>query len=85
MSLGGKPPELYKQVRDGTADIVWTPARIHARGLSSLEVFELPTVHRGSAEATTRAIQDLMPELAADLRDVKPLLVHVHAGNAFTS
>ena len=24
MSLGGKPPELYKQVRDGSADIVWT-------------------------------------------------------------
>ena len=24
MSLGGKPPELYRQVRDGAADIVWT-------------------------------------------------------------
>ena len=24
MSMGGKPPELYKQVRDGVADIVWT-------------------------------------------------------------
>ena len=24
MSMGGKPPDLYKQVRDGVADIVWT-------------------------------------------------------------
>ena len=82
MSLGGKPPELYKQVRDGTADIVWTLPGYTPGVFPRLEVFELPTVHRGSAEATTRAIQDLMPELAADLRDVKPLLVHVHAGNA---
>lgn len=24
MSLGGAPPELYSQVRDGVADLVWT-------------------------------------------------------------
>ena len=24
MALGGKPNELYKQVRDGVVDIVWT-------------------------------------------------------------
>ena len=82
MSLGGKPPELYKQVRDGTADIVWTLPGYTPGVFPRLEVFELPTVHRGSAEATTQAIQDLLPNIEADLQNVKPLLVHVHAGNA---
>ncbi|MEM9784307.1 MAG: TRAP transporter substrate-binding protein, partial [Pseudomonadota bacterium] len=82
MALGGKPPDLYQQVRDGTADIVWTLPGYTPGVFPRLEVFELPTVHRGSAEATTKAIQDVMPELAEDLEAVKPLLVHVHAGNA---
>ena len=82
MTLGGKPPELYKQVRDGTADIVWTLPGYTPGVFPRLEVFELPGVHGGSAEATTLAIQDLMPDLEEDLADVKPLLVHVHAGNA---
>lgn len=82
MSLGGKPPELYKQVRDGAADIVWTLPGYTPGVFPRLEVFELPTVHGGSAEATTKAIQATMPDLAADLEDVKPLLVHVHSGNA---
>ena len=82
MSLGGKPPELYNQVRRGVADIVWTLPGYTPGVFPRLEVFELPTVHGGSAEVTTKAIQDVMPMLAPDLEDVKPLLVHTHAGNA---
>ncbi|MEO0820871.1 MAG: TRAP transporter substrate-binding protein [Pseudomonadota bacterium] len=82
MSLGGKPPELYNQVRNGVADIVWTLPGYTPGVFPRLEVFELPTVHRGSAEETTKAIQDAIPLLAADLQDVKPLLIHTHAGNA---
>ena len=36
MSLGGKPPELYSQVRDGTADIVWTVLGYTPRCVSSI-------------------------------------------------
>jgi TRAP-type C4-dicarboxylate transport system substrate-binding protein len=82
MTLGGKPPELYRQVRDGVADIVWTLPGYTPGVFPRVEVFELPTVHRGSAEATNAAIQSLMPMLDADFADVKPILVHVHAGNA---
>lgn len=82
MSLGGKPPELYNQVRSGVADIVWTVPGYTPGVFPRLEVFELPTVHAGSAEVTTKAIQDVMPMLEADLGDVKPLLIHTHAGNA---
>lgn len=82
MSLGGRPPELYKQVRDGVADFVWTLPGYTPGVFPRLEVFELPGVHGGSAVATTLAIQDVMAKLEADLSEIKPILVHVHAGNA---
>lgn len=82
MSMGGKPPELYRQVRDGAADIVWTLIGYTPGVFPRSEVFELPTVHRGSARATTLAIQDNFDLIAADYADLKPILVHVHAGNA---
>lgn len=81
MSLGGKPPELYQQVRDGVADIVWTLPGYTPGVFPHAEVFELPTVHQGSAEVTNMAIQDIFDtHLAEDFKDVKPLLLHVHTG-----
>lgn len=81
MSLGGKPPELYRQVRDGTVDIIWTLIGYTPGVFPRAEVFELPTVHQGSALATTLAIQDVFPLIAPDFKDLHPLLVHCHAGN----
>lgn len=82
MTLGGKPSELYRQVRDGAADIVWTLTGYTPGVFPRSEVFELAGVHRGSAEATTLAIQDNFKLIAEDFKDIKPLLVHVNAGNA---
>ncbi|MEO0823067.1 MAG: TRAP transporter substrate-binding protein [Pseudomonadota bacterium] len=82
MSLGGKPPELYRQVRDGVADIVWTLPGYTPGVFPRVEVFELPGIHQGSARQTTLALQDVMPDLAEDFAEVHPLLVHTHAGNA---
>lgn len=82
MSMGGKPPELYRQVRDGAADVVWTLTGYTPGVFPRSEVFELPTVHIGSALATTRAIQDNFELIADDFRDIKPLVIHTHAGNA---
>jgi len=81
MTLGGKPPELYRQLRDGAADIVWTLTGYTPGVFPRSEVFELPSVHQGSAEATNLAIQDNFKLIADDFKDIKPLLVHVHAGN----
>lgn len=82
MSMGGKPPELYSQVRDGAADVVWTLIGYTPGVFPRAEVFELPTVHVGSAERTTKAIQANFDLVAEDFTDIHPLLVHVHAGNA---
>lgn len=83
MSLGGKPPELYRQVRDGVADMIWTVLGYTPGVFTRSEVFELPFVHENSAEATNLAIQDLYAEhLAPDFTDVQPILLHVHPGQA---
>jgi TRAP-type C4-dicarboxylate transport system substrate-binding protein len=82
MALGGAPPELYRQARDGVADIVWTLIGYTPGVFPRSEVFELPTVHRGSARATSLAIQEIFDQIAADYEDVHPLLIYVHAGQA---
>ncbi|MEO1265345.1 MAG: TRAP transporter substrate-binding protein, partial [Pseudomonadota bacterium] len=82
MAMGGKPPELYRQLRDGAADLVWTLPGYTPGVFPRVEVFELPGVHRGSAKATTLAIQDTFDAIKDDFKDIKPILVHVHAGNA---
>ena len=42
MQLGGAPPQLVDQVRDGVVDIVWTVAGYTPGRFPRLEVFELP-------------------------------------------
>lgn len=80
MSMGGAPPELYRQVRDGLADIVWTLTGYTPGVFPRTEVFELPTVHGGSAKATALAIQDNFDMIAEDFADVKPILIYPHGG-----
>jgi TRAP-type C4-dicarboxylate transport system substrate-binding protein len=83
MTLGGSPPQLISQLRDGVVDIVWTVTSYTPGQFPRTEVFELPFVHGGDAVATNLAIQDLYDEwLAQEYQDVHPILIHVHAGNA---
>jgi TRAP-type C4-dicarboxylate transport system substrate-binding protein len=83
MTLGGSPPQLISQLRDGVVDIVWTVTSYTPGQFPRTEVFELPFVHTNNAVATNLAIQDLYDEwLAEEYQDVHPILIHVHAGNA---
>lgn len=83
MQLGGKPPQLFDQVRDGVADIVWTVPG-YTRGRFPLtEVFELPFV-AGTAEATSQASWDFYQKYMQDeYKDVHPILIHTHAPGQF--
>ena len=79
MQLGGKPPQLFDQVRDGVVDVVWTVAGYTPGRFVKLEVLELPFVP-GSAKATSAAAHEFAETHANDeLADVHPILVHVHA------
>ena len=84
MQLGGRPPQLADQARDGIVDISWTlPGYTPGRFIST-EVFELPFMH-ASAVATTMAINDFVERHSEDFKDYKIIAMHVHAGQAFHS
>jgi len=79
MQLGGKPPQLVDQVRDGVVDIIWTVAGYTPGRFPRLEVFDLPFMP-SSSTATSQAAQEYVETIAAeDLKDYKVLAVFVHA------
>jgi len=83
MSLGGKPPELISQVRDGVVDLIWTVNGYTPGLFPRVEVFELPFIHTNNAVATNLAMGELYEKyLAEDFKGVKPMFLHVHAGQA---
>ena len=85
MQLGGSPPQLYDQAKDGVADVVWTVAGYSANRFVRSQVFELPFMMT-NAGATSRAAWDFVQKHAMDeYKDVKLLAVHVHGpGVLFT-
>jgi TRAP-type C4-dicarboxylate transport system substrate-binding protein len=81
MSLGGKPPQLINQARDGVVDIIWTVNGYTAGLFPRSEVFELPFVHTNSAVATNLAMLAMYEQhLKVEYSGVHPLFLHVHAG-----
>jgi TRAP-type C4-dicarboxylate transport system substrate-binding protein len=79
MQLGGTPPQLFDQARDGVADIVWTlPGNTPGR-FPRIEVFELPFVASNRALANSKAIAELAPQHFMDeFKDVQPLCLWAH-------
>jgi TRAP-type C4-dicarboxylate transport system substrate-binding protein len=84
MGLGGKPPQLLSQVKDGVVDIVWTLTGFTAGRMPKVEAFELPFVHR-NALSTTLALQDYQDKhlVKDEFKDYKILLLHAHDGAFF--
>jgi TRAP-type C4-dicarboxylate transport system substrate-binding protein len=83
MQLGGTPPQLFDQARDGVADIVWTIPTYQAGRFPKSEVFELPFMAK-SAEAGSPAFWDYVQKNAQDeFRGVKLLATHLHDGSLF--
>jgi TRAP-type C4-dicarboxylate transport system substrate-binding protein len=79
MQLGGKPPQLIDQARDGVVDIVWTLPSYTPGRFPTTAVFELPFMV-STAEATTQAMQAFYENnLRDEYADVHPLMFHVHA------
>ena len=79
MQLGGKPPALYDQIRDGVIDGGWAiPAYTPGR-FPEVEAFELPFMTAMSAEASSRAAWTYTQKWAAErFADVHLLAAHVH-------
>ena len=79
MQLGGAPPQLFDQARDGVADIVWTlPGNTPSR-FPRLEVFELPFVAHKRAIVNCKAVQEFANRnLVDEFREVHPICVWAH-------
>jgi TRAP-type C4-dicarboxylate transport system substrate-binding protein len=83
MSLGGKPPQLIKQARDGVVDIVWTVNGYTPGLFPRTEVFELPFIHTNDPRATNLAMREMFDEyLAEEYAGTKVMFLHVHQGQA---
>ncbi|WP_134681511.1 TRAP transporter substrate-binding protein [Paracoccus ravus] len=83
MQLGGKPPQLFDQARDGIVDVSWTLLGYTPGRFPVSEVFELPFLS-GSASETTAALQDYQAKYMGDeLKEVRPLLIHAPAAYKF--
>ena len=83
MSLGGAPPQLFDQARDGVVDLTWTVLGYTPGRFNKSEVFELPFMS-GSAEESSRAFQEYVEKFAADeFREVKIIAVHTHGPGLF--
>ncbi|MCL4737851.1 MAG: TRAP transporter substrate-binding protein [Burkholderiaceae bacterium] len=86
MALGGKPPELFDQAKDGVVDIVWTALGYTPGRFPRSEVFELPFISSTQAEPSSRAFYEYVRAHAADeFRDVRLIAAHVAGPGVFHS
>lgn len=79
MQLGGRPPELYDQVLDGVADVIWTVTGYTPGRFPRAEVFEMPFIMT-NGEDTSRAYWQYAEKhmLDQDYKDVKVIGLWVH-------
>ncbi|NDV85766.1 C4-dicarboxylate ABC transporter [Aurantimonas aggregata] len=83
MQLGGTPPDLFDQARDGVADVVWTVLGYTPGRFPKTETFELPFIMT-DAVSTSKAFQEFVETNAADEFDAVHLLaVHTHGPGLF--
>lgn len=84
MSLGGTPPELIQQARDGVVDLIWTVNGYTPGVFVRTEVFELPFIHTNDPRATNLAMQEMFEDgLAQEYDGLEVMFLHVHAGHGF--
>jgi TRAP-type C4-dicarboxylate transport system substrate-binding protein len=83
MQLGGTPPQLFDQARDGVADIVWSLPTYQAGRFTKSEVFEIPFMAK-SAETGSPALWDYIQKNAQDeFKGTKLIAAHLHDGSLF--
>ena len=79
MQLGGAPPQLYDQARDGVVDLVWHLLGSSAGRFPGVEVVELPFVAARRGVTNARATQELYEtHLRDEFKDVHPICVWAH-------
>jgi TRAP-type transport system periplasmic protein len=79
MQLGGAPPQLYDQARDGVADLVWTLTGYTAGRFPKSEAIENPFVSHRTALVNSLAFQEFYETTIRDeYAEVHPICVWAH-------
>jgi TRAP-type C4-dicarboxylate transport system substrate-binding protein len=79
MQLGGTPGQLFDQVRDGVADIVWTLPGATPGRFPTTEVMELPFIVSERGIVNARAAQALADaHIKQEVKDIKLLSYWAH-------
>ena len=79
MQLGGAPPQLFDQARDGIADITWTLPGSTPGRFPRIEVFELPFVSHKKAIVNCLAVQEYADRhCREEFAEVHPLCIWGH-------
>ena len=80
MQLGGAPPALYDQIRDGVIDCGWAIPSYTPGRFPEAEAMELPFMTTMNAEDSSRAAWAFTQQYLAEQRfgDVQLMAVHVH-------
>ena len=81
MQLGGTPPQLFDQARDGVADIIWTVPTYQAGRFIKSEVFELPFMARNSEVGSPAFYEFVQKNSLDEFKGVKVLALHLHDGS----
>jgi TRAP-type C4-dicarboxylate transport system substrate-binding protein len=83
MQLGGTPPQLFDQARDGVVDITWTVLGYTAGRFPKTEVFEIPFLTT-TAEASSKALWEYVQKNSQEeFKDVKLIALHTHGPGLF--
>lgn len=79
MQLGGTPPQLYDQARDGVADLIWTVQGYTSGRFPKTEVFELPFVASQRSIVNAKALTEFAAtHLQEEYRDIRPIALWAH-------
>lgn len=80
MQLGGTPPQLMDQVRDGVADVVWTIPTYSAGRYAKTEVFELPFMAVNAKQGSAALWEYTQKNSLDEFKGIKPIFMHTTEG-----
>ncbi len=79
MQLGGTPPQLYDQAKDGVVDLIWTVQGYMSGRFPKTEVFELPFVASQRSIVNAQALTEFAAtHLQDEYRDIRPIALWAH-------
>jgi TRAP-type C4-dicarboxylate transport system substrate-binding protein len=83
MQLGGTPPSLYDQAKDGQVDIIYTLPGYTPDRFPKSEVFDLPFIGRTNAAAAQAIHEFYEKNLKDEYKDVHMLTFFTHSPGHF--